>query len=125
MGQQGFARFVRQAVDEAKRDRGWTMTRVAAETGIGRSTLFRWLSGEGQDFPELAKVRAFCSALQIPVASAFAALGITSEARTVDDPDVSNDVERILAHLRNPRVSPAQKKIIRDMLGYLARGEIA
>ena len=57
MDQVAFSRFVRRAVDDAKERYGWTVTRLAAETGVGRSTLFRWLSGEGQDFPELAKVR--------------------------------------------------------------------
>ena len=35
MDQVAFARFVRRAVDTAKTQRGWTVTRLAAETGRG------------------------------------------------------------------------------------------
>ena len=79
MDHEAFAQFVRRAVDDAKNRRGWTVTRLATETGVGRSTLFRWLAGDCQDFPELANVRSFCAALDIPVGVAFAALGVREE----------------------------------------------
>ncbi len=71
-----FARFVRQAIDEAREEHGWTVTDLASHTGVGRSTVFRWLAGDWQDYPELAKVRGFCAALDLPVAAAFRALGL-------------------------------------------------
>jgi len=119
----GFARFVRRAVDDAKDQRGWSVTRLAAETGVGRSTLFRWLAGDWQDFPEFATVRGFCRALDIPVNSAFAALGVRDGA-TQDqdaDPGVDADVRVILARLGDPAIPVAEKTIIREMLHYLAR----
>src|SRR5689334_656300 len=100
MDRQAFARFVRRAVDDAKNRRGWTVTRLATETGVGRSTLFRWLAGDCQEFPELANVRSFCDALDIPVAAAFAALGMHSEAEA--DPDAQDDVRKILSRLADP-----------------------
>jgi transcriptional regulator with XRE-family HTH domain len=127
-----FARFVRGAVDTAKTERGWTVTRLAAETGVGRSTLFRWLSGDCQEFPELAKVRGFCQALDIPVAAAFTALGVREgeSLRTADrlehlaapdaEADARADMQRILRRLTDPAVPRAQKVVIRDMLRYLA-----
>ena len=138
MDQVGFARFVRRAVDTAKTQRGWTVTRLAAETGVGRSTLFRWLSGDCQEFPELANVRGFCRALDIPVTAAFTALGVregdvpaggTDEADPGDDDawlvtgaeaGVRADMRRILLRLTDPGVPRAQKTVIRDMLRYLA-----
>jgi transcriptional regulator with XRE-family HTH domain len=132
MDQVAFALFVRRAVDTAKTQRGWTVTRLAAETGVGRSTLFRWLSGDCQEFPELAKVRGFCQALDIPVAAAFTALGVreTDGPRASDRPERSAvpeaeaearaDMQRILRRLTDSAVPRAQKVVIRDMLRYLA-----
>ncbi len=120
MDQEAFARFVRRAVDDAKNRRGWTVTRLASETGVGRSTLFRWLAGDCQEFPELANVRSFCAALEIPVGAAFAALGM----REGSGPEAAAeaDVQRILHRLADPGVPAADKRVIRDMLHYLAQG---
>ena len=140
MDQVAFARFVRRAVDTAKTQRGWTVTRLAAETGVGRSTLFRWLSGDCQEFPELANVRGFCRALDIPVTAAFTALGVRESDVPPDrrdqatDPDGEDawltgdrtdaaaraDMRRILLRLTDPSVPRAQKTVIREMLRYLA-----
>ena len=119
MDQEAFARFVRRAVDEAKNKRGWTVTRLAAETGVGRSTLFRWLAGDTQHFPELASVHGFCAALDIPVSAAFNTLGVRPATAPADE--VHDDIERILGRLADPRIADAEKTVIRDMLRYLAR----
>ena len=128
MDQERFSRFIRRAVDEAKDSRGWTVNRLAAETGVGRSTLFRWLAGDFQQFPELASVRGFCEALDIPVSAAFTALGVRpGDPAPGDRPapppgrGVHEDIERILARLEDPLVPAAEKVVIRDMLRYLAR----
>jgi transcriptional regulator with XRE-family HTH domain len=130
MDQERFSRFIRRAVDEAKNSRGWTVNRLAAETGVGRSTLFRWLAGDFQQFPELASVRGFCAALDIPVSAAFTALGVRpGRPGGADGPSpppgdgdgVHEDIERILARLEDPLVPAAEKVVIRDMLRYLAR----
>lgn len=123
MDQVAFASFVRRAVDDAKTRRGWTVTRLAAETGVGRSTLFRWLAGDCHDFPELSNVRGFCEALDIPVSAAFAALGVRSDdIRSQAEAAVRMDIQRILGRLSDPTVSPAEKTIIRSTLRYLADG---
>jgi len=118
---EAFARFVRRAVDDAKNRRGWTVSRMAAETGVGRSTLFRWLAGDNQHFPDLASVHGFCAALEIPVSAAFAALGMRPAAPSRVEEAVRSDIERILAHLSDPALPEARKVVIREMLRYLAR----
>jgi transcriptional regulator with XRE-family HTH domain len=123
MDQEAFAQFVRRAVDDAKNRRGWTVTRLATETGVGRSTLFRWLNGDCQEFPELANVRSFCMALDIPVSAAFAALGVREENDV--EADARDDVQKILGRLADPNVPAADKRVIRDMLRYLAHGNAA
>ncbi|WP_416902312.1 helix-turn-helix domain-containing protein [Micromonospora echinospora] len=122
--QMAFARFVRRAIDDARQERGWTVTDLATHTGVGRSTIFRWLAGDWQDYPELAKVRGFCAALDVPVTAAFRALGLPDGApaarRRVGDAPVEADVRVILDRLADPAVPTEEKQQIRDLLRYLA-----
>ncbi|MFF5072288.1 helix-turn-helix domain-containing protein [Micromonospora olivasterospora] len=126
--QMAFARFVRRAIDDAREERGWTVSDLAAHTGVGRSTVFRWLAGDWQDYPELAKVRGFCTALDLPVAAAFRALGLPDAGpaprRPADETPVEADVRVILQRLADPRVPAEEKHHIRDLLRYLARRPI-
>ncbi len=115
-----FARFVRRAVDEAKNTRGWSVTRLAAETGVGRSTLFRWLAGDWHDFPEVATVRGFCQALDIPVGAAFGALGLRDDTPVTEDPVVAEDLRIIVDRLADPTTPAGEKRAIRDTLHRLA-----
>ncbi|MFB9237261.1 helix-turn-helix domain-containing protein [Plantactinospora siamensis] len=125
--QAAFARFIRRAIDDARSDRGWTVTDLATHTGVGRSTVFRWLAGDWQDYPELAKVRGFCAALGVPVAAAFRALGLPDgdtagpRAGRGAGARVDEDIRIILSRLADPRVAAEDKKDIREMLHYLAR----
>jgi transcriptional regulator with XRE-family HTH domain len=138
--QAAFARFVRRAIDDAKDERGWSVTDLAAHTGVGRSTIFRWLAGDWQDYPELAKVRGFCTALDVPVTAAFLALGLPdgepgpdaragrltggargSGRRNRADARIDADVRVILTRLADPTVPADEKQLIRDLLSYLAR----
>src|SRR5438046_902129 len=120
-----FARFVRRAIDQAKQERRWSITRLAEETGVGRSTLFRWLAGDWRDSPGLEQVRPCCAALDIPVSAAFRALGLPADrpagsATTA----VDADIQTILARLADPGVGAEEKTVIRQMLRYLARGAL-
>ncbi|HEY0699092.1 MAG TPA: helix-turn-helix transcriptional regulator [Micromonospora sp.] len=125
--QAAFARFVRRAIDDARAERGWTVSDLAAHTGLGRSTVFRWLAGDWHDYPELAKVRGFCTALNVPVAAAFRALGLpegesAGTRRGLDEVlGVDGEIRLILARLADPGVPVEEKKVIRDLLRYLAR----
>jgi transcriptional regulator with XRE-family HTH domain len=120
--QAAFARFVRRAVDDAKNARGWTVNDLASETGVGRSTLFRWLAGDWHDYPELAKVQNFCSALDVPVSAAFRALNMPgrSPSMTARPSRVDKDLQVILDRLTDPTVSTAEKRHIREALRRLA-----
>ncbi|WP_405116130.1 helix-turn-helix domain-containing protein [Micromonospora sp. NBC_01405] len=123
--QMAFARFVRRAIDDAREERGWTVSDLAGHTGVGRSTVFRWLAGDWHDYPELAKVRGFCGALDLPVAAAFRALGLPDAGpaprQRGDEGPVEADVRVILQRLADPAVPAEEKHHIRDLLRYLAR----
>ncbi|GGM12431.1 MULTISPECIES: helix-turn-helix domain-containing protein [Micromonospora] len=123
--QNAFARFVRRAIDDARETRGWTVTDLATHTGVGRSTVFRWLAGDWQDYPELAKVRSFCTALDLPVTAAFRALGLPEAGRVGgqrrgEEAPVEADVRVILDRLADPTIAAEEKHHIRDLLRYLA-----
>lgn len=126
--QAAFARFVRRAIDNARAERGWTVTDLAAQTGVGRSTVFRWLAGDWHDYPELAKVQSFCVALGLPVAAAFRALGLPEAGSTLprcgNDGPLEADIRAILERLADPAVSVEEKHHIRDLLRYLAQRPI-
>ena len=124
--QKAFARFVRRAIDDAKNARGWTVNDLAAETGVGRSTLFRWLAGEWHDYPELAKVQAFCAALDVPVSAAFNALKMPERPATSSHRPsrVERDLQIILDRMVDPTVSAAEKRHIREALRRLANRSV-
>lgn len=119
-----FGSFVRRALEDAKVHRGWNQARVIRETGIGKTTMHRWLTGDWSDYPELANVRRFCQTLDIPVEAAFAALGIGEKDTPPADelPPLPPDFVAVLRRLNDPNVPEAEKTIIRATMRHLARG---
>lgn len=52
---------------------GWSVARLARESGIHRSTIFRWIKGGGG--VTMRSVHAVADALHVPLATALAAAG--------------------------------------------------
>ncbi|MCG5467541.1 helix-turn-helix domain-containing protein [Micromonospora sp. LAH09] len=124
--QDAFARFVRDAVDAASDERGWSITEVAARSGVGRSTVFRWLSGDWQHHPELPKVRAFCATLDLPLGAALRALtplAYDSSAPAVPAADPAAEVllMAVRDRLVDPRTTAAEREHILTVLRRLGR----
>ncbi|GGO21260.1 helix-turn-helix domain-containing protein [Micromonospora parathelypteridis] len=124
--QEAFAQFVRHAVDVAQDEHGWSITQVAAQSGLGRSTIFRWLSGDWQHHPELPKVRAFCTALNLPLGAALRALTpLTHYAPSPEVPVAEPAIEELLGavhdRLMDPRTTAVEREHIRAALYRLAR----
>ncbi|MDG4760330.1 helix-turn-helix transcriptional regulator [Micromonospora sp. WMMD710] len=124
--QDAFAQFVRHAVDAAHDEHDWSITQVAARSGVGRSTIFRWLSGDWQHHPELPKVRAFCAALDLPLGAALRALTPLTY-KTPPSPEVpaATAMEVLLMAVRDrfidPHTTSAEKEHILATLHQLAR----
>jgi transcriptional regulator with XRE-family HTH domain len=119
--QASFARFVRDAVEQSKGTRGWSFADVCRESGVGRSTLFRWMSGDWLEYPELGKVRGFCSALDLPLSVALRALMIPErEEASQPNARVERDIAVILDGLVDPGVTAKEKRYIREALHRLA-----
>ncbi|MEV4656762.1 helix-turn-helix transcriptional regulator [Micromonospora sp. NPDC049301] len=123
--QAAFARFVRHAVEATRDERGWSVAEVAAHSGVSRSTIFRWLSGDWQHHPELPKVRAFCAVLDLPLGAALRALtppptDLTQTTPPGADPAVEAHIAAIRDRLADPRTPAADKQHIRAALQTLA-----
>ncbi|MCX5064377.1 helix-turn-helix transcriptional regulator [Micromonospora lupini] len=119
--QMAFAQFVRQAVDDAREEHGWTVGDIAHHTGVSRSTLFRWLAGDWQRYPELAKVRSLCATLGLSIAAAIRPLAMPNAAVTPRAlAEVEADMGSIRRRLLDDAVPAADKRQIRELLRRLA-----
>ena len=52
-------------LDEARQDKGISITKLASEMGINRSTWYRWLSGEMK--PSADKLAKLCELLGVDI----------------------------------------------------------
>ncbi|MDZ5493468.1 helix-turn-helix domain-containing protein [Micromonospora sp. GCM10011541] len=114
---EAFAQLVRHAVDTARRERGWRIIETAAHSGVGRSTIFRWLNGDWNGYPQLKEVGRFCRNLKRPVTEAMRALGMPTSRATVSRPrareaSVRADVRLVLTRLSGPAVAAEDKQHI-------------
>lgn len=94
---------------------GWSVARLARESGVHRATLFRWMSGKGGS--NVASVRAIAKALGDDPANALRAAGnIEGEAEQPLHPDLQMLQRRLL----DPNVPASEKAAIETALRYLA-----
>lgn len=96
---------------------GWSVARLARESGIHRATIFRWIAGDGG--ATVANVRAIAEAVGDDPANALRAAGNTGAARPPAE-ELDPDLKLILRRLADPDVSEAEKVSIRATLRYLA-----
>lgn len=92
---------------------GWSVARLARESGIHRATIFKWMAGKGG--ANVASARAIGDALG-DTDNALRAAGNMGDAADAVDPDL----QVIIRRLADPDVSDAEKDAIRVALRYLA-----
>ena len=115
-----FGVFVDRALKTA-RDRGMTDKKIYEASGVASSTFHRWRLGQGQELPQISKVRAFCAAVGASVDDAMKALGMTdAEPEPTPEPPMPRDVRIILRQLADPNIPEEQKTYIRWTLQMLA-----
>jgi hypothetical protein len=115
-----FANFVERALDSA-RARGMTDREIQRVSGVATSTFHRWRQAEGRSLPELAKVRAFCSATGASIEEAMRVLGMTDNApEPTPEPPLPRDVRIILRRLADPNTPERERDFIRQSLSMLA-----
>ncbi len=66
-------------IHDARKRRGWSHDKLAEESGVGRTTIFRWEGGDAQN-PTPDQIRAVCAALGIDPKQALLALGYLTDA---------------------------------------------
>jgi len=93
---------------------GWSVARLARESGIHRATIFKWLAGKGG--VNVSSVRAIAAALGDHPENALRAAGNIASREEELDPDL----KIILRKLADPDVPGSEKAAIRAALRYLA-----
>lgn len=93
---------------------GWSVARLARESGVNRATIFKWIAGRSG--VNVASVRQIADALRDDPAIALRAAGnVQGQVEPLDA-----DVRIIMRRLVDPDVSEAEKATIRATLRYLA-----
>lgn len=81
---------------------GWSVARLARESGVARQTIFEWIK-VGSGSLTVASVRAIATALDVDMATAMLAAG-----DVLGPPDIAADPEMRLI-LQSTKLSEAQK----------------
>lgn len=104
----------------ARSRRGITQEALEAETGVSRSTIARWERGDANT-PDPDHVRAICAALEVDPREAAVALGYLTPADVTPTPGQPLDptLADIIAKLRDPSVSEADKQAAASYITYL------
>lgn len=117
-----FKVFVQRAVDHAKLTRGWTVPKVARETGVGVATIYRWLNEEWTDNPKPELIEKFCDGLNLSPAEAFMILWPGKKGHAKEPPVMmmDPDFETLQRKLNDPKVPEQEKYLIRENVRTLA-----
>ena len=108
---ESWAGYLRRMTDRP----GWSVARLARESGIHRATIFRWIAGKGG--ATVTSVRQIAEVLGDEPANALRAAGnMEGVAEEAMDPDL----KLLMRRLADPDVSEPEKAAIRSALRYLA-----
>lgn len=92
---------------------GWSVARLARESGVNRATIFGWMKGDGVT---VASVKLIANALSDDEAHALAAAG----GATTGGGQLDADLRIIQRRLADPTADEAEKAVIRGALRHLA-----
>ncbi len=108
-------------VREARREAGMTQEELVDRSGVSRSTILRWESGDASR-PDPDQVRALCLALGVDPRRAAVALGYLSpeDLDLPGGPTLDPKVAEAVRLLEDPRIPAAEKESIVGYLRYLA-----
>lgn len=94
---------------------GWSVARLARDSGIHRATIFKWMAGKGG--ATVTSVRQIAEALGDEPANALRAAG---NMEGVADEAMDPDLKLLMRRLADPDVPDSEKAAIRTALRYLA-----
>ncbi|MFV2094867.1 helix-turn-helix domain-containing protein [Micromonospora sp. LOL_014] len=108
---ESWAQYLRRMTERP----GWSVAKLARESGVHRATIFKWMSGKAG--ANMASVQAIAEALGDDVSTALRA---ASHSGLVSEDEFDEDVRIILRRLRSAHATEAEKATIRATLRYLA-----
>jgi hypothetical protein len=121
-----FQAWVRESL-VAARDRGMVEADIVAAVGFNSMTFYRWQAGKfGPEGPKPDKVYRFADGLGLDRRIPARMLGFTGETAAPTstapaEPELPEDVRRIVAQLRDPAVPDKEKEFLVESLRMLAR----
>lgn len=100
-----------------------TTTEIEQATKIGNNTWSRWKNGKWSRDPRASEVRSFCVGLGVSLEAAYRALGWAEDfnPQQPEPLDDDEDVRAVMRALKDPRVNPAVKAMMRRQLRALAQ----
>lgn len=115
-----FATFIARECAHAKETRGWSIPKIATEAKISNQTIYRWRDGTWKEFPNGDHIRAFCDALDIEPADAFAILWPgKKQAALPAAPLADPDIVALARRIQDPKVPANEKAILRNSIKFL------
>jgi transcriptional regulator with XRE-family HTH domain len=118
-----YTAFVRRALERAKVQRNLSVEQIADIAGISANTIYLWRSGTAwRTFPRGESVEAFCDALNIPPAAAYAILWPGRDAKPAgpEPIDTVPELTALARKLNDPYVPELERHLIRETLRMLA-----
>jgi transcriptional regulator with XRE-family HTH domain len=96
---------------------GWSVARLARESGIHRSTIFRWIKGDGG--LTLQSVESIARALDVPMRTAVLAAGNMVDGGS-EEPEADEEIRLILAA---PVDEPTRKLMLQRLADLRLRDQ--
>lgn len=114
-----FARWVQRVLDHYK-GRGWSVSRISRESGVGRTIIYRWLAADPDEgLPTRPTVERFCDGLGIPKTEPYALFGWV-EPTEVDPvplpPAIDDDVQAVQDIITRHDLTPDEVDEVRAAL---------
>ncbi|CAM3288879.1 helix-turn-helix domain-containing protein [Stackebrandtia soli] len=121
-----FQRWVDRVLTHFRDTQGWSVSRVARESGTPRSMLYRWTNGEWDGgIPTRPVVERFCAGLGLPTQEPFSMFGWVADPQTMAPqplPTVEDDdLLAIQEILKRRRITPEEAQEIRTVLRMMRR----
>lgn len=109
--QTAFAQWVKDVVDAfADPPRGWSLSRLARESGVHRNNIYGWMNATA--FPQPETLQRFCDNLGLDYADPARVLGWSKEEAQPPSKDLPGYLERARALAAHPKTSPERRRVL-------------
>ena len=60
-----------QKIEKLRKERGWSVSHLTAETGLSDNTIYKWLTYKVKSYPTVEALQAVCEVFGITIAQLF------------------------------------------------------